>query len=179
MPGGGFDHSVISRSGQKIIVYPTYPQSEIREGDIALIKLNQSYELEKDYFLRTICLPDKEELDKMVGQPCVVSGWGRTDPETTSDVMYKADQSIIKQETCGQFEKDWLSDLKLCSDSYVRHAGTCIGDSGGPLQCQKSGRWFLYGVVSYGQTACADDWPGIFARVSEMSEWVWKTIKVN
>ena len=63
---------------------------------------------------------------------------------------------------------------------------TCSGDSGGPVQCYQPGgwfsygRWYQYGVTSFGVGECGNPkQPTIYARISELSEWIWKTIDAN
>ena len=45
-------------------------------------------------------------------------------------------------------------------------------DSGGPLMILENHRYQLLGIVSFGR-GCADpQFPGVYARVSELMDWI-------
>ena len=49
----------------------------------------------------------------------------------------------------------------------------CHGDSGGPFVCQEDGgRWFLRGIVSWGDNECKGKSYSVFARVSSFIDWI-------
>ena len=44
-----------------------------------MIKLARDLDFEgKESFLGTICLPEKEDLDRMADEQCIATGWGVT-----------------------------------------------------------------------------------------------------
>lgn len=55
---------------------------------------------------------------------------------------------------------------------------SCQGDSGGPLfkYNHENGRYFLYGIVSYGVGCGRREYPGIYTRVSHYIDWIRRTI---
>ena len=45
------------------------------------------------------------------------------------------------------------------------------GDSGGPLMCERDGKWYLSGVVSWGPILCGKK-PSVFTNVAEYTKWI-------
>ncbi len=74
-----------------------------------------------------------------------------------------------------------ITEGKLCTYDFFESTDACQGDSGGPLMnnlgvtgdgiALDKPRWFLLGLVSFGYK-CADRYPGVYARVSEYSDWI-------
>jgi len=60
---------------------------------------------------------------------------------------------------------------------------SCRGDSGGPLMGlspdkSETTRWMIAGIVSFGPSPCGmKDWPGVYTRVAEYSEWIVDKLK--
>jgi len=67
---------------------------------------------------------------------------------------------------CGGYNNGWT------------FKSACHGDSGGPLQCKnpgESGKWIVYGVVSWGSPQCNGlDSYTVFTRVSKYISWIYK-----
>lgn len=62
----------------------------------------------------------------------------------------------------------------LCAGYAAGGKDSCVGDSGGPLQCLSfDGRWKLTGIVSWGHPVCAlAKKPGVYVRVSSLLGWI-------
>merc|ERR1719203_1577047 len=51
----------------------------------------------------------------------------------------------------------------------------CQGDSGGPYVCQTGKSWTIYGATSWGR-GCADpNYPGVWARIHHVRDWILQT----
>ncbi|MEZ5220874.1 MAG: trypsin-like serine protease [Ilumatobacteraceae bacterium] len=103
-----------------------------------------------------------------------VSGWGATaeDDGFGSDVLLSAEVPLVDDATCAvQLGPDGglTAATELCAEGVG--AGSCYGDSGGPLTIvAPDGTVKLAGVVSWG-VECAV-LPGVFAEVPVFAPWI-------
>lgn len=50
---------------------------------------------------------------------------------------------------------------------------SCHGDSGGPLQCERNGRFYLVGIVSYDvATSCKETGMTFFSKIRGLQPWI-------
>ena len=53
------------------------------------------------------------------------------------------------------------------------------GDSGGPmLHLDKSFRWTVSGVVSFGPSSCGNIVPGVYTRVDSYTDWIGRQLRM-
>ncbi|XP_046404252.1 trypsin alpha-like [Ischnura elegans] len=135
----------------------------VLDGDISIIEVSPPFEFGRG--VQPIALPDSD-MDVAVGSSADVSGWG-----TTSDDGYLPDHlrhvflQIIDQDECNQ-AYGYITDTMMCAKAPGKDS--CQGDSGGPLV--QDGK--LVGIVSFGQ-GCADPrYPGVYARVTALRDWI-------
>lgn len=78
--------------------------------------------------------------------------------------------AVLYPTQCSQWSID--SSLQICAGTrgpVVKD--TCSGDSGGPVMLQTyDGRWFIVGIVSYGDSPC--DGLGVYTNVKAFHSWI-------
>jgi len=60
----------------------------------------------------------------------------------------------------------------LCAGPTSGRVDSGRGDSGGPLACEFKGRFYLVGIVSWGQPIGDRPIPGAYTRVSHYLDWI-------
>ncbi|KAL6424468.1 hypothetical protein ACFW04_009906 [Cataglyphis niger] len=147
--------------------------------DIALMKLARPAPLSK--VVRTICLPGPGQyLGK--GQ-CVASGWGRYGPSPSlSTALLEASVPLLNLKECLQAYGTSVPIRKghLCAGQTDGSSGSCVGDSGGPLQCRRpDGVWQLVGVTSFGSGCARPGYPDVYTEIQHYLNWINSTIDAN
>ncbi|XP_048514024.1 chymotrypsin-like elastase family member 2A isoform X1 [Athalia rosae] len=148
--------------------------------DIALLKLGRPAPLSS--MVRTICLPDAEVEPKKAAS-CVASGWGRSGPSPSlSTALLEASVPLLDVEECevayGQSVP--IRSGHLCAGHTDGSTGSCVGDSGGPLQCRReNGEWELAGVTSFGSGCARPGYPDVYTRVRHYLTWIRDTMKAD
>jgi len=122
------------------------------------------------------------------GDLVTVMGWGDTaaadNLQRLSAVLQDVDLNVISNEKCQEsrgFYNGWfqsydgaISSSMICAKDD--HEDSCQGDSGGPLVIigsDSSGAEDVQvGVVSWGIGCASSNFPGVYARVSSVYDWV-------
>ncbi|KRZ28512.1 Neurotrypsin, partial [Trichinella pseudospiralis] len=146
----------------------------ILKDDIAIIKLkskNDSGILFNKY-VQPICLPNADAAYP-AGMKCVISGWGKNPRR-----LQAAEVPIMNPDTCRDplVYGNLLSERAFCAGYLQGHVDSCKGDSGGPFACLSDGKYYLFGVISWGD-GCAQEYrPGVYTRVRDYLTWIKQTI---
>ncbi|XP_072319637.1 transmembrane protease serine 6 [Eucyclogobius newberryi] len=154
------------RSLQHILLHKYY-QPDHYDYDLALLRLKGPS------LAQPACLPPPTYLLPPV---CWVTGWGALhEGGRSSNALQKVDVQLLSEEACVGSYGALISPRMLCAGYADGQKDACQGDSGGPLVCQGSGgRWFLAGVVSWGQGCARPGYYGVYTRVTSLSTWVWE-----
>ena len=174
---------------KKLIGHDRYnPKSY--QNDIALLQLEQPLELRP--FVRTVCLPKKEEKDLATSNKHgIATGWGvtralRPSEETKkhSKVLKHASFKIQSDQLC-QSSVWYHSASMFCAGDGNGEADTCKGDSGGAFVREaergkeKRWAWVAVGLVSWGDGCAQKDHYGYYTRVYTYIDWIEKNMKEN
>uniref|UniRef100_A0A8C9FN09 chymotrypsin n=1 Tax=Pavo cristatus TaxID=9049 RepID=A0A8C9FN09_PAVCR len=155
---------------------PSYSALTIR-NDITLIKLATPAQLNAR--VAPVCLPQATD-DFPGGLTCVTTGWGLLNPNgsvNTPAILQQAALPLLTNAQCKQYWGFRIYDVMVCAGA--NGTSSCMGDSGGPLVCQKDGAWTLVGIVSWGSSTCSTTVPAVYARVTELREWIDSVVTAN
>ncbi|XP_066457607.1 enteropeptidase [Eleutherodactylus coqui] len=158
----------------QIVINPHY-NKRTKDSDIAMMHLQQQVGY-TDY-IQPVCLPENQEVFPP-GLNCSIAGWGRTESQgPVPNILQEAQVPLISNEKCQQRMSEYnISDSMICAGYDEGGIDTCQGDSGGPLMCQVENRWTLVGVTSFGYGCARPQRPGVYARVTTFSDWIYNFI---
>nr|XP_016943207.1 trypsin alpha-3 [Drosophila suzukii] len=105
------------------------------------------------------------------GSAASISGWGKTSYSggSSSATLLYANTKIVGRSQCASSTYGYGSSIMatmICAAAANKDA--CQGDSGGPLV--SGGQ--LVGVISWGRECALANYPGVFANVAELRDWV-------
>uniref|UniRef100_A0A8D0BDH5 Peptidase S1 domain-containing protein n=1 Tax=Salvator merianae TaxID=96440 RepID=A0A8D0BDH5_SALMN len=168
------NNHIAMRSIRRIVMHPHYDQY-ISDYDIALLELEAPIFFNE--LVQPICLPSSPRVF-IYGTVCYVTGWGNTEYfdfnmffSELAKTLQEAKVKIIDQSICNKLYDDVITSRMLCAGNLNGGIDACQGDSGGPLACLGSGnRWYLTGIVSWGEGCARKNRPGVYTKVEVFVE---------
>lgn len=179
----------------QILIHPNYKD---KTNDIALLRMEQALPDEYTSHILPICMPLSTELmqDAFTNRNVSVVGWGKNEKgikhcfenwygnnesikilETRSRFKMFAELITINNQRCEQALEKPLHDTQMCAQSFTETIrDTCGGDSGGPLQIQIKGTYYLVGIVSHGPPCGKTLLPAVYTRVTSFLDWILQNI---
>uniref|UniRef100_A0A8C1NMQ2 Peptidase S1 domain-containing protein n=1 Tax=Cyprinus carpio TaxID=7962 RepID=A0A8C1NMQ2_CYPCA len=130
------------------------------------------------FLVQPVCVPAPSHAFTS-GTSCFVTGWGVLSEEgELATLLQEATVSIISHNTCSKMYDDAVTPRMLCAGNIQGGVDACQGDSGGPLVCLERGRrWFLAGIVSWGEGCARQNRPGVYTRVIKFTDWIHQQTK--
>ncbi|XP_077409825.1 suppressor of tumorigenicity 14 protein isoform X2 [Vanacampus margaritifer] len=170
MAAGKSAVSAASRPVRRIVPHPKYERLT-SDYDIALVELGAPVFFNE--LVQPVCVPAPSHAFAM-GASCFVTGWGvLTEDGELASRLQEASVRIINRNTCNKLYDDAVTPRMLCAGNLQGGVDACQGDSGGPLVCQERGwRWFLAGIVSWGEGCARQNRPGVYTQVVKFAEWI-------
>ncbi len=118
------------------------------------------------------------------GDVVTVAGWGNMDPFgwQTPDMLQKIDVNYVDNNTCqeaytGMYGEGVVTESMMCAGVAEGGQDSCHGDSGGPLVYEIDGQVFQAGIVSWGNSTCAQTgYYGVYGKVAHFEEWINKQL---
>ncbi|WP_413577029.1 serine protease [Bdellovibrio sp. HCB290] len=109
-----------------------------------------------------------------------VAGWGTlTSNGPTPDILNKVDVPLVPQVSCNKVYSPFgfeVSDRMICAGYEAGGKDSCQGDSGGPMIIKTSEKVLLAGIVSWGMGCAEPKYPGVYAKVNAVTDWIEQTI---
>ncbi|XP_067849148.1 suppressor of tumorigenicity 14 protein-like [Heptranchias perlo] len=171
------DDDVEIRLIRRMIIHEQFDNITM-DYDIALLEL--AAPVTYNNYIQPVCLPSASHVFP-ANRKCYITGWGLLQEDGQLPIiLQKGEVRIIDQTTCNNFIGNILSSRMLCAGYLTGEVDACEGDSGGPLVCEEpSGKWFLAGIVSWGQGCGRYGHPGVYTRITKFREWIQRNVKVT
>jgi elastase-2 len=115
------------------------------------------------------------------GETVVLSGWGRTSASNVlPNVLQKVSIEVLTQTECNQRMQPVSGAVtgppQICVFDRATTAGSCNGDSGGPMNAAgAAGSTIVAGVTSWGIQgggACLPTYPSVYTRTGFFLAWI-------
>jgi len=149
--------------------HPLY-NNDTHSHDFALVKVNKKFRFNN--CVGAACLPSS---DVVVGAKCSITGWGTLSSQgSESNVLQEAEVKTRSNRKYGSYDRSLIDDSMLLAQGKAGNKiiDACQGDSGGPLVCESNGQWTLHGATSWGYGCAEAKYPGVWARVNYVMDWV-------
>ncbi|MEK2689929.1 serine protease [Bdellovibrio sp. GT3] len=109
-----------------------------------------------------------------------VAGWGTlTSNGAVPDILNKVDVPLVPQESCNKVYSPFgfeVTDRMLCAGLEAGGKDSCQGDSGGPMILKTTEKTLLAGIVSWGMGCAEPNYPGVYAKVNAVTDWINQTM---
>ena len=144
-------------------------------NDIALIELID--EVEFSDYIRPICLTRSQQILWNITAPGtfgIVTGWGMLMEDGPSPItLNEVRLPLVHQAVCAASTQFSISENMFCA-GYERDivGDACVGDSGGPFSVEYLERWYLVGLVSWGEGCGRSGKFGFYTNVSKYTDWL-------
>ncbi|XP_072760900.1 uncharacterized protein [Anoplolepis gracilipes] len=167
----------IERDIVSVFVHPEFYAGTLA-NDIAILKLDYDVDFGKNPHISAACLPDK--YDDFTGARCWTTGWGKNafDNGKYQNKLKEVDVPVVSNHVCEQqMRRTRLGPSFNLHPGFICAGGeegkdACKGDGGGPMVCERHGRWQLAGVVSWGIGCGQIGVPGVYTRVSHYLDYI-------
>nr|XP_033186919.1 uncharacterized protein LOC117155243 isoform X1 [Bombus vancouverensis nearcticus]XP_033186920.1 uncharacterized protein LOC117155243 isoform X1 [Bombus vancouverensis nearcticus] len=172
----------IERDVANVHVHPEFYAGTLY-NDIAILRIDHDVDFQKNPHISPACLPDKR--DDFTRSRCWTTGWGKDafgDFGKYQNILKEVDVPVVSNPVCEQqMRRTRLGPSFNLHSGFICAGGeegkdACKGDGGGPMVCERNGRWQLAGIVSWGIGCGQPGVPGVYARVSYYLDWIQQII---
>ncbi len=177
------DHNVMVEESSEqviqvvqVIVHADY-DANTEANDIALLRLQTPAQLNDSVALIALVTSPTDDALIEPGDPAVVTGWGAlSEGGDSPDILQEGAIQIVANTVCNgpSSYNGSILDTMMCAGTMPDGGiDACQGDSGGPLVVPDTNNtWHLAGVVSWGNSCAAPNFPGVYTRVASFIPWI-------
>lgn len=151
----------------RIVQHPDYDRDTL-DFDYSLLMLQRVIKMGRNTEVVALPAQDEPVLD---GTLSMISGWGSTqNVKESSAILRAAYVPTFNQNNCDSAYSIYggVTAYMICAGFAAGGRDSCQGDSGGPLVANGK----LIGVVSWGIGCAQPGYPGVYARVAAVREWI-------
>ncbi|EGK97503.1 AGAP013020-PA [Anopheles gambiae str. PEST] len=177
-----FEADLQERGVKKIFVHNDYffEHGMLVDADIAVLLLDDPITYNK--LVRPICMwSDSDNLEKIVGDEGFVSGWGVTEDGKAKIPSYVM-ATVVDRQTCNRnLDRLFAAKARIfCADGHG--SVPCTGDSGSGFVIKRGPRYYIRGIVSFGQfdpktLTCATDKYVVYTDIAPFRYWLTRVMK--
>uniref|UniRef100_A0A182K2Y7 Peptidase S1 domain-containing protein n=1 Tax=Anopheles christyi TaxID=43041 RepID=A0A182K2Y7_9DIPT len=164
------------RTVSRVLVHPNYYSGALF-NDLALLFFNEPFN-DTLTNVEPVCLAGETGMAYPPPDNCFVTGWGGSPKANrVQSIQQYSKLRILEREQC----ETQLQSLPTLGSKFRLHQsflcaaaiGTdvCQGSGGSPYACERDGRYYLMGIVSWG-VGCGDGIPAVLTNVTDLSEWI-------
>lgn len=158
----------------KVITHPRFDQVSY-DNDIAMVRLSRKVRF-TDYIL-PICVGTRNFLEENVYTRNVsgtVTGWGLMAEDGSWPMrLQQITLPLVDHDKCVESTAYPVTENMYCAGYEKRVIGdACKGDSGGPFAVQVEARWYLAGLVSWGEGCDREGKYGFYLKVGNYIAWM-------
>ncbi|XP_043562363.1 prothrombin [Chiloscyllium plagiosum] len=174
----------------KIIVHRNYEWQTNLNRDIALLHLKKPIVFTQ--YISPVCLPTKELTRRLLQKQHLgrITGWGNLQETFVNtatslpEVLQMIQLPIISQQHCTLSTSIQVTKNMFCAGfppGASQRGDACEGDSGGPfvMKNPNNRRWYLMGIVSWGEGCDRDGKYGFYTHVFRFRKWLEKAIQTK
>ena len=146
---------------------PNYSSDQL-VGDVGLLKLTdpiagaQTTPLLSATEIKKVLLDKKKKLE--------IVGWGKDQNSILPQYLKRLSVDDYSSTMQKKYPREWRSAIWFAVGKYDKrqkiYAGSCYGDSGGPLFAYSKGQQYLVGVTSHGAEDCETFAPSVYMRLT-------------
>lgn len=96
-----------------------------------------------------------------------------------TDCLRSANVPLIEKQECQKMYQSINRNIvkgMMCAGYSQGGVDACRADSGGPLTCKTDGKFYIHGIVSWGEGCGQPNRPGVYTNVKDYLKWIEHTI---